>query len=93
VFRVHDAVVLDVGAQLRRVLRRVLRRSGRVMTAGRAYTGGLQGTADTRSLLYRSMVSRILVPFGICVTIPQLGLLDSIHSRVAIVIGHATRCG
>ena len=31
-----------------------------------SYTGGLQGTGDTRSPLYISIVSQIVIPLGIC---------------------------
>jgi Na+-driven multidrug efflux pump len=56
------------------------------------YTGGLQGTGDTRSPLYISIISQIIVPLGICFVIQQTGTLDPIDIWVAILIGHATRC-
>ena len=33
---------------------------------GLSYTGGLQGTGDTRSPLYISIVSQVVVPLGLC---------------------------
>ena len=62
------------------------------MTVALAFTGGLQGTGDTRSPLYISMISQILVPLGICFVIRQTGKLDPIDIWLAILAGHATRC-
>jgi Na+-driven multidrug efflux pump len=56
------------------------------------YTGGLQGTGDTRSPLYISIVSQVLVPLGICYAIQQTGTLQPLHIWIAILVGHATRC-
>jgi Na+-driven multidrug efflux pump len=56
------------------------------------YTGGLQGTGDTRSPLYISIISQIVVPLGICFVIQQTGSLDPIDIWIAILLGHATRC-
>ncbi len=56
------------------------------------YTGGLQGTGDTKSPLYISIVSQIVVPLGICFVLQQLGTLDPIDIWIAILVGHATRC-
>ena len=62
------------------------------MTVALAFTGGLQGTGDTRSPLYISMISQILVPLGICFVIRQTGTLDPIDIWLAILAGHTTRC-
>jgi len=88
VFGMHDAVVVDVGVQLLRVLSV----SGLFITVALAYTGGLQGTGDTKSPLYISMISQILVPLGICFVIRQTGTLDPIDIWLAILAGHVTRC-
>src|SRR5438477_1318813 len=88
VFGMHDAVVVDVGVQLLRVLSV----SGLFITVALAFTGGLQGTGDTKSPLYISMISQILVPLGICFVIQQTGTLDPIDIWLAILAGHATRC-
>ncbi len=88
VFGMHDAVVVDVGVQLLRVLSV----SGLFITVALAYTGGLQGTGDTKSPLYISMISQILVPLGICVVIQRTGTLDPMDIWLAILAGHATRC-
>ena len=88
VFGMHDAVVVDVGVQLLRVLSL----SGLFITVALSYTGGLQGTGDTKSPLYISMISQILVPLGICFVIQRTGTLDPIDIWLAILAGHATRC-
>jgi Na+-driven multidrug efflux pump len=66
--------------------------SGLFITVALAYTGGLQGTGDTKSPLYISIISQIAVPLGICFVIQQTGTLQPIHIWVAILLGHATRC-
>ena len=88
VFGMHDPVVVDIGIQLLRVLSV----SGLFNTVALAYTGGLQGTGDTKSPLYISMISQILVPLGICVVIKQTARLDPIDIWLAILAGHLTRC-
>src|SRR3989441_670634 len=88
VFGMHDAVVVDIGVQLLRVLSV----SGLFITVALSYTGGLQGTGDTQSPLYISMISQILVPLGTCFIIQQTGTLDPIDIWLAILAGHATRC-
>ena len=88
VFGMHDPVVVDVGVQLLRVLSV----SGLFVTVALAFTGGLQGTGDTKSPLYISMISQILVPLGICFFIRETGTLDPIDIWLAILAGHATRC-
>jgi Na+-driven multidrug efflux pump len=88
IFGMHDPVVVDIGVQLLRVLSV----SGLFITTALSYTGGLQGTGDTKSPLYISIISQILVPLGICFVIEQTGRLDAIAIWLAILAGHATRC-
>ena len=88
VFGMNDPAVLDIGAQLLRVLSV----SGLFITVALTYTGGLQGTGDTKSPLYISIISQIAVPLGICFVIQRVSTLDPIDIWVAILIGHATRC-
>ena len=88
VFGMDDPAVLEIGTQLLRVLSV----SGLFITIALTYTGGLQGTGDTKGPLYISIVSQIIVPLGICFVIQQLGTLQPIHIWVAILVGHATRC-
>ena len=88
VFGMNDPAVLTIGSQLLRVLSL----SGLFVTVALAYTGGLQGTGDTRSPLYISIVSQILVPLGICFVLQQTRGLRPIDIWVAILMGHVTRC-
>jgi putative MATE family efflux protein len=88
IFGMHDAAVLDVGTQLLRVLSV----SGLFIAVALTYTGGLQGTGDTKSPLYISIVSQVAVPLGICFVISHTGTLQPIHIWSAILVGHVTRC-
>jgi putative MATE family efflux protein len=89
VFGMNEPAVLEIGTQLMRVLSV----SGLFIAVALTYTGGLQGTGDTRSPLYISIISQVLVPLGICFVIRQTGTLQPIHIWIAILIGHMTRCG
>jgi putative MATE family efflux protein len=88
VFGMTEPAVVDIGVQLLRVLSV----SGLFVAVALTYTGGLQGTGDTRSPLYISIVSQIAVPLGICFVIQQAGRLDALDIWIAILLGHATRC-
>ncbi|MGH7516751.1 MAG: MATE family efflux transporter [Gemmatimonadales bacterium] len=88
VFGMNEPAVVEIGVQLLRVLSV----SGLLVAVALTYTGGLQGTGDTKSPLYISIVSQILVPLGICFVIQQTGTLDPIDIWIAILVGHATRC-
>jgi putative MATE family efflux protein len=88
IFGMNDPAVVEIGVQLLRVLSL----SGLFIAAALTYTGGLQGTGDTKSPLYISIVSQVIVPLGICFVIQQTGTLDAIDIWIAILIGHATRC-
>ena len=87
VFGLNQPEVVTLGSQLLRVLSL----SGLFISAALAYTGGLQGTGDTKSPLYISVVSQIIVPLGICFVIQQTGTLRAMHIWIAILAGHATR--
>ncbi|HEV8580314.1 MAG TPA: MATE family efflux transporter [Thermoanaerobaculia bacterium] len=88
VFGMNEPVVVEIGVQLLRVLSI----SGLLIAVALTYTGGLQGTGDTKSPLYISIVSQIVVPLGMCFVIQQTGRLDPIDIWLAILAGHATRC-
>jgi Na+-driven multidrug efflux pump len=66
--------------------------SGLFISVALTYTGGLQGTGDTKSPLYISIVSQVAVPLGICFVIQQTGTLEPLHVWLAILAGHVTRC-
>jgi Na+-driven multidrug efflux pump len=88
-FGMDDPVVVGIGTQLLGFLSV----SGLFITVALAYTGGLQGTGDTRSPLYISIVSQLIVPVGICAVIDATSGLEPAHIWFAILVGHATRCG
>ena len=88
VFGLNEPDVVAIGTQLLRVLSV----SGLFIAVALTYTGGLQGTGDTKSPLYISIISQVAVPLGICSVIKALGHLDPIDIWVAILLGHVTRC-
>src|SRR5690606_32741367 len=61
------------------------------ITVALTYTGGLQGTGDTRSPLFITLVSQVAVPLGICFTAQAMGSLQSTPVWSAILAGHITR--
>ena len=89
IFGMNEPAVVEIGTGLLRVLSV----SGLLVAVALTYTGGLQGTGDTKGPLYISIVSQIIVPLGICFVIQKTGSLDPIDIWVAILAGHATRCG
>jgi putative MATE family efflux protein len=88
VFGQTDPDVLRIGTQLLRVLSV----SGLFITVALTFQGGLQGTGDTKSPLYISIIAQVIVPLGICFIVQRLGKLDAMHIWIAILIGHVTRC-
>jgi len=87
VFGMTDATVLTIGRQLLLYLSV----SGLFITVALSYTGGLQGTGDTRSPLFISIISQVIVPLGLCTLFQAMYGLDPAHIWMAIVVGHATR--
>lgn len=88
IFGMGQPQVVEIAVQLMRVLSV----SGLLVAVALAYTGGLQGTGDTKSPFYISIVSQIVIPLGICFVIQALGTLQPLHIWLAILAGHATRC-
>jgi putative MATE family efflux protein len=88
VFGMDEPGVVEIGVQLLHVLSL----SGLFIAVALTYTGGLQGTGDTKSPLYISIISQVLIPLGICFTLQALGTLQPLHIWLAILAGHATRC-
>jgi Na+-driven multidrug efflux pump len=82
-----DPVVLGLGVQILKYLSI----SGLFVTVALAYTGGLQGTGDTKSPLYISIVSQIIVPLGLCWFWQETRGLNAADIWLAIVLGHMTR--
>lgn len=87
-FGLTDPAVVQLGVELLAYLSV----SGLFITTALAYTGGLQGTGDTKSPLYISVVSQIIVPLGLCAVIDVVRGLQPGDIWLAIVLGHATRC-
>ena len=65
--------------------------SGIFVTVALIYTGGLQGTGDTRSPLYISIVSQVIIPIGLCSYIDATQGLQPSDIWLAIVLGHIAR--
>ena len=87
-FGLNEPVVVQIGTQLLRYLSI----SGLFITLALTYTGGLQGTGDTRSPLYITLVAQVVVPLGICFYLQSAGQLQASGIWIAIVAGHFTRC-
>ena len=62
IFGLNDPIVVELGRQLLRYLSI----SGLFITVALTYTGGLQGTGDTRSPLYITLISQVALPLGLC---------------------------
>jgi putative MATE family efflux protein len=88
IFGLTDPNVVRLGTELLQFLSV----SGLFITVALTYTGGLQGTGDTRSPLYITLISQVLLPLGICFTAQAMGALQSTTVWTAILVGHFTRC-
>jgi len=86
-FGMTDPTVLALG----RSLLAFLSVSGLFITVALSYTGGLQGTGDTRSPLYISIISQVLIPLGLCSAFQATRGLQPADIWLAIVVGHFTR--
>ena len=87
-FGMNEPQVVEIGVQLLRVLSL----SGLFIAVALTYTGGLQGTGDTRSPLYISIISQVIVPLGICAVVERVGTLDPLDIWLALRVGHMPRC-
>ncbi len=88
IFGMNDPSASGIAVQLLRYLAV----SGGFITVALSYTGGLQGTGDTRSPLVISIVSQIAVPLGLCTFFQSMRPLQPADIWFAIVCGHVTRC-
>ena len=86
-FGMQDPIVVGLGTQLLGYLSV----SGLFITVALTYTGGLQGTGDTRSPLYISIVSQIVIPLGLCAFWQATRGLQPADIWLAILLGHAPR--
>ncbi len=87
-FGMKDSAAVEIGAQLLRFLSV----SGIFVSVALTYTGGLQGTGDTKSPLYISIISQVIIPLGICFVLKNTIGLQAWHIWSAILAGHVTRC-
>jgi putative MATE family efflux protein len=87
-FGMDQPEVVRIGVQLLAYLSV----SGLFITVALTYTGGLQGTGDTKSPLYISIISQFLIPIGLLSVLQSHRPLQPTDVWLAIVIGHATRC-
>jgi len=88
IFGLTDPNVVRLGTELLGFLSV----SGFFITVALTYTGGLQGTGDTRSPLFITLISQVLLPLGICFSVQEFGTLQSTTVWTAILVGHFTRC-
>lgn len=88
IFGMQDALVLELGEQFLGYLSL----SAFFLMAALAYTGALQGTGDTRSPMYISIFSQLVLPLSICAALEYTHGLRPQDIWLAIVIGHFTRC-
>ena len=65
--------------------------SGLFVTVALTYTGALQGTGDTKSPLYISIVSQLVIPIGLCAYLQMTRGLQPTDIWMAIVLGHVSR--
>jgi MATE family, multidrug efflux pump len=87
VFGMREPQVISIGVQLLRYLSL----SGLFISVALTYTGGLQGTGDTRSPLYITLASQIVVPIGLCSLFQATRGLQAGDIWLAILLGHFTR--
>ena len=88
IFGMEDPRVAGLGVQLLAFLSV----SGLFVTVALTYTGGLQGSGDTRSPLFISIVSQVVIPLGLLAILQQMRGLEPTDVWIAILLGHATRC-
>ena len=88
IFGMEDPRVAGLGVQLLAFLSV----SGLFVTVALTYTGGLQGSGDTRSPLFISIVSQVVIPLGLLAILQQMRGLEPTDVWIAILLGHAARC-
>jgi putative MATE family efflux protein len=66
--------------------------SGLFITVALTFTGGLQGTGDTRSPLFITLASQFALPIGLLSALQASRPLEPHDIWLAIVLGHALRC-
>ncbi len=87
IFGMTEPLVASFGVQLLQYLSL----SGFFVTIALSYTGGLQGSGDTRSPLVISIISQIVIPIGLCTFFQMSRGLRPQDIWMAILLGHFTR--
>jgi len=88
VFGMNDPAVVHIAIELMRFLSI----SAFFITVALTFTGGLQGSGDTRSPFYISLISQLVVPLGFCTLLQVTDRLTPAGIWTAILLGHITRC-
>ena len=88
IFGAGDGHVSAIGRQLLRYLAL----SGFFISAALTFTGGLQGTGDTKSPLVITLISQVAIPIGLCTVLQSMRQLQPGDIWLAILLGHFTRC-
>ena len=87
VFGMGEGIQYELGSELLAYLAV----SGFFVTVALTYTGALQGTGDTKSPLYISIVSQLVIPIGLCAYLQMTRGLQPTDIWTAIVLGHVSR--
>lgn len=88
IFGMTDTAAVEIGV----LLLRFLSISGIFLSIALVYTGGLQGSGDTKSPLYISIISQVIIPLAMCFIIQKTIGLEPWHIWLAILAGHFARC-
>jgi len=87
-FGMTDPAVVSIAIELMRFLSV----SAFFITLALVFTGGLQGSGDTKSPFFISIVSQLVVPLGLCALLQAMGRLTPAGIWTGILLGHMTRC-
>jgi len=87
-FGMTDPTVVGIAIELMRFLSV----SAFFITVALVFTGGLQGSGDTKSPFFISIVSQLVVPLGLCALLQAMGRLTPAGIWTGILLGHMTRC-
>ncbi len=88
-FGLEDPIVLGLGQQFLAFLSV----SSVLLTVALSYTGALQGTGDTRSPMWITLVSQLALPLAWCAAFDAWRGLQPTDIWLAILLAHFTRAG
>ncbi len=83
-----EPLILEMGVQFLLFLSL----SGIFVTLALNYTGALQGAGDTRSPMFITVISQLIVPPGLLLIVQNTVGLQPIHVWSAVLMGHFLRC-